>query len=69
MAKLTFFSVLKSNLKCAVCKNKDCPVRYYPERKKSQFSGGSKFVTRCEKDKKAHEDRIMRELLKRGKKR
>lgn len=65
MSKITFFAVLKSNLKCAVCKNKDCPVRYYPERKKSQFSGGSKFFTRCEKDKKAHEDQIGKRMKRR----
>ena len=38
MAKLTFFSVLKSNLKCAFCKNENCPVRYMPERKKLSFT-------------------------------
>ena len=50
MAKLTFFRVLKSNLKCAVCKKKDCPVRYYPERKKIQYCDGTRYVTVCEKD-------------------
>ena len=29
--KLTFFQVLKNNLKCAFCKEKDCPARYNPE--------------------------------------
>lgn len=47
MAKLTFLQVLKNNLKCAVCKNKDCSVRYYPERKKNQYYAGT---IGCEKN-------------------
>ena len=31
--KLSFFRVLKNNLKCAFCKEKDCLARYYPDRK------------------------------------
>ena len=38
MAKLTFLSVLKSNLKCAFCKNENCPVRYMPKGKKLSFT-------------------------------
>ncbi len=38
MAKLTFFDVLKNNLKCAFCREKGCPVRYMPE---------SNSVVRC----------------------
>ena len=53
MARLTFFSVLKSNLKCAFCKNKNCPVRYMPQRKRTQYYDGTRYVTRCEKDRKA----------------
>ena len=58
MAELTFFSVLKSNLKCALCKNTKCPVRYMPQRKQTHFYDGTQYVTRCEKDKKAYEDAI-----------
>ena len=56
MAKLTFFSVLKSNLKCAFCKKENCPVRYMPQRKKTQIYEGTRYVTRCEKDKKEHKN-------------
>lgn len=63
MAKLTFFSVLKSNLKCAFYKNKNCPVRYMPQRKKTQYYDGTRYVTRCEKDRKAHEDVILKRRL------
>jgi len=63
MAKLTFFSVLKSNLKCAFYKNKNCPVRYMPQRKKTQYYDGTRYVTRCEKDRKAHEDAILKRRL------
>ena len=63
MAKLTFFSVLKSNVKCAFCKNKNCPVRYMPQRKKTQYYDGTRYVTRCEKDRKAHEDAILKRRL------
>lgn len=51
MAKLTFLQVLKSNFRCATCKKKDCPVRYYPERKKFVYFGGSRYIIGCEKDK------------------
>ena len=59
MPKITFFSVLKSNIKCAFCKTTDCPVKYYPERKNYQYVGGRKVYTLCEKDveKKQKEDR------------
>ncbi|MCI8412138.1 MAG: hypothetical protein HFJ40_06920 [Clostridia bacterium] len=50
------FNVLKSNLKCAFCKNKNCSVRYYPERMKTQVYGGTQIVTRCKKDQKAYEE-------------
>ena len=56
MAKLTFFSVLKSNMKCAFCKKENCPVRYMLERKKAQIYDGTRYVTRCKKDEKARED-------------
>lgn len=51
MKRLTFFSVLKSNLKCAICKNKDCPVRYLPNTKRIYFYTGTKYVEECSKDK------------------
>ena len=50
MAKLTFFSVLKSNVKCVFCKEKDCPVRYMPQRLKIQTYNGFRLITRCKKD-------------------
>ena len=58
MTKLTFFNVLKSNLKCFLCKNRNCSLRYIPQRKKEQYHGGTKYVTRCEKDKKKRENAI-----------
>ena len=63
MAKLTFLSVLKSNLKCAFCKKENCPVRYMPQREKTQIYNGTRYVTRCEKDQKAHEDAILKKRL------
>ncbi len=62
MAKITFFSVLKSNLKCAVCQKENCPVRYMPERKTTQFYNGSRYVVRCEKDQKTNEAILKRRL-------
>lgn len=58
MTKLSFFSVLKSNLKCAFCKKENCTVKYLPERKRIQYYNGSKFVTECEKDKEKRENAI-----------
>lgn len=63
MAKLTFFSVLKSNLKCVFCKNKNCPVRYMLHRKNFQYYNGTRYVTRCEKDKKVRESAILKKRL------
>lgn len=62
MAKLTFFRVLKSNLKCAVCKKKDCLVRYYPERKKIRYYNGTPYVTDCEKARQKHDRNIFKNL-------
>lgn len=63
MAKLTFWRVLKNNLKCAICKKKDCLVRYYPERKKIQYCDGTRYVTSCEKDlQKCIEESVKRTL-------
>lgn len=63
MAKITFFSVLKSNLKCAFCKSRDCTVRYMPERKKTQIYSGGIVTTRCAKDQKAREEEILKRPL------
>lgn len=60
MTKLSFFSVLKSNLKCAFCKKENCTVKYLPERKRIQYYNGSKFVTECEKDKEKRENAIFK---------
>ena len=63
MAKLTFFSVLKSNLKCAFCKVKNCPVRYMPQRKKVQYYDGTRYVIGCKKDIEAREKAILKKPL------
>ena len=62
MAGVNFFSVLKSNFKCAMCKNKNCKVRYFPNRESVTYSNGAKYVTRCEKDRKKEEDRVFKKL-------
>lgn len=63
MANLTFFSVLKSNLKCAICKRKDCRVRYYPERKKTQTYEGTRYVDSCPKDREKWEKNALKRKL------
>jgi len=63
MAKFTFLRVLGSNLKCAVCKKKDCPVRYYPERRKIQYCDGTRYVTGCEKDRQKHIEKSLKRPL------
>ena len=63
MAKFTFLRVLGSNLKCAVCKKKDCPVRYYPERRKIQYCDGTRYVTDCEKDRQKHIEKSLKRPL------
>ena len=50
----TFFRVVKSNLKCAVCEVKHCPVKYFPDRQVKHHYGGSRYITRCEKDQKEY---------------
>lgn len=60
MEKLTFLSVLKSNFKCAFCKEKDCRVRYYPNRKKSQIYDGTRYVDSCPKDRKKWEKKVLK---------
>ena len=63
MAKLTFFSVLKSNLKCAFCKIENCPVRYMPKREIVQYCHGIRYVIGCEKDIEAHRKAILKKPL------
>lgn len=63
MAQISFFRVLKSNVKCAFCKKQNCPVRFLPERKRYDYYEGSRYVTKCEKDKKAREDSILKRKL------
>lgn len=58
MTKLTFFSVLKSNLKCAFCKNVNCPIRYMPHREKTYIYNASRCVTKCEKDRKSLKNEV-----------
>lgn len=57
----TFFSALKSNLKCAFCKEKECPVRYLPDRELKQFYHGTVYVTSCKKDKEKWERDLFKE--------
>ena len=63
MAKLIFLRVLKSNLKCAVCKKKDCPVRYYPERRKTQYCDSTRYVTGCEKGRQKYIEKSLKRPL------
>ena len=53
MKKLSFFKVLKGNIKCALCKEEKCNVRYYPNLEKSELvTGGDwlrKVVYKCPK--------------------
>lgn len=61
MEKLSFLSVLKSNLKCAFCKNKNyCSVKYMPQMKKIAYLDGVRYVTWCERAKKARLDAIVK---------
>ena len=63
MKRLTFWKVLKSNLKCAFCRVEHCPVRYMPERRNIQHADGSRYVTRCKKDQEADLMRIVKRKL------
>lgn len=63
MNNLSFFSVLRSNLKCAFCKRKDCRVRYYPERKKTQIYDGTRYVDSCSKDREKWEENALKRKL------
>ena len=59
MNNLFFFSVLRSNLKCAFCRNKKCRVRYYPARRKVQIYHGIRYVDDCPKDR----DKKLKKML------
>ena len=51
MAKqYTFIGVLTDNVKCAVCRVKDCPVKYYPGRKVTLWHESEKMTIGCAKD-------------------
>ena len=50
MADKNKLSTLGSNLKCAVCKEKDCRAKYSPERKRTFQYGDTVFIDRCHKD-------------------
>lgn len=50
MRNISFFSALRSNLKCAVCRNKKCRLRYTPNRRKVQIYDGTRYVDTCPKD-------------------
>lgn len=63
MPKISFFGTLKSNLKCAICKNKNCPVRFYPGRKLKQYYSGHLYITMCEKDDKANIKKSLKRKL------
>ena len=60
MEKISFFSVLISNLKCAFCENKSCQARYYPHRANYYFYNGKKVIVHCEKD----NDKCYNDMLK-----
>ncbi len=50
MANYKFIEVLADNVKCAVCRVKDCPVKYYPGRKVRLWHEGEKMTIGCAKD-------------------
>ena len=63
MGGRTFWSVLGSNLKCAVCQNKKCRLRYFPGRKKVYLYDGYKYTDRCQKDvEKSYKKALKRKL-------
>lgn len=45
-----FFDVLWNNLKCVLCREEYCEVRYYPRRMKEEYHNGERFVTHCKKE-------------------
>ena len=63
--RITFFSVFKSNLKCAVCKNKKCRVRYLPDRKRIYPYNGVMYTDECPKDKEKKFNKIGKKMKRR----
>ena len=63
MAKLTFLRVLTNNLKCAVCKKKECPVRYYPEKRIIQYCDGKRYVIGCERKRQKYIEKSLKRSL------
>ncbi len=61
MCKMSFFSVLRSNIKCAICRNKNCKLRFTPNRREVQIYGGRRYVDTCPKDR----DKQWKEMLER----
>lgn len=63
MKNISFWSILKSNLKCTFCKCKNCRVRYYPDRKRYYYFGGTRYVDECPKDRDKRLDRSLKRKL------
>ena len=55
MKKISFFRVLKNNLECAFCREKNCPARYYPDREKRLHYEGVRYAIKCKKAKRRQE--------------
>lgn len=49
MKNISFFQVLKNNLECAFCKEKNCTVRFLPRKQKEFFHDGTRIILRCRK--------------------
>ncbi len=67
MTEFTFFSCLKTAIKCSLCNEKDCPCKYLPDRKIVRAIHGEQIlISKCRKDKNSLEyartKRIKREL-------
>ena len=63
MKNMSFWSIFKSNLKCAFCKYKNCRLRYYPGRKKYYFCDGTRYVDECQKDRDKRFDKAFKRKL------
>ncbi len=63
MNEVNFLQVLSGNVKCLFCKKKNCPVKYYPQRKKTQIYEGRQYITRCEKDRQKALDKALKRKL------
>lgn len=60
MSKTTLFSVIKGNIECAFCKEKNCPLRYYPNHER--IIGGSKKQG-CKKDFEKRSKKVLKKKL------